>query len=321
MRLGLIGTGAIAARHLNCIGEASDEIEVVAHLSRTFTRSELASQRFGGKPYGEIDKFISEGRPDAVIVTVPPSQHGMIEHTLIDAGIPFLVEKPIGLALDVPETIAHSIAAKGLVTAVGYNWRSIDCLNLVKQQLALTPPRMMIGHFHIGTPQAPWWRFEAESGGQMVEQACHLIDLARHLVGDGEFLAATGHKGPLPGFDDGDIASASAALFRFGDRPCVVTATCVLPHGSGAELHLICDGCEMKISLQGLSIIRNGVEERITCRTNSYAAQNKRFFDAVQSDSPADVFCTYADALVTHRLSIAAGTAIRDRKQQYENFE
>src|SRR5690606_11797768 len=101
--------------------------------------------------YEDMDAFIAEGRPDAVIVTVPPGHHGAMEYTLIEAGIPFLVEKPIGLNMAVPQAISRAISAAGLVTAVGYNWRSLDILARVRQQLDLTPPRMVIGRFHTGT--------------------------------------------------------------------------------------------------------------------------------------------------------------------------
>ena len=43
---------------------------------------------------------------------------------------------------------------------------------------------MIVGEYHVGTPAARWWRRRAESGGQFVEQACHLVDLARVLAGE-----------------------------------------------------------------------------------------------------------------------------------------
>jgi len=311
MRLGMVGSGNIAFRHLAALREA-EEVEVVAHLSRTPARAEAAAAAFGGTGYDSLAAFLRGGRPDAVIVTVPPDQHGALELELIEAGVPFLVEKPLGIDRT-PEAIAERLAGTTLVTAAGYNWRALDTLDAVRRQLAATPPRMVLGRFHVGTPSAPWWRHEAQSGGQMLEQACHLVDLARHLCGTGELLAAAGHHGALPGFEDGDVAGTSAALFRFGGLPGVVTAAAVLPHGPGAELRLICEGCEIAVTLSGIEIAGNGETRRIEARANTYAVQNRAFLDAVRSHAPEAVLCTYADALATHRLCLEAAGRIRQR--------
>jgi len=311
VRLGIVGTGYFAGYHLGLLAETDPDTEVVAHLARSEAKAADAASRFGGKPYTSIADFIGDGKPDAVIVTVPPARHGEIEHALIEAGIPFLVEKPIGLDDAVPTSIVQAIARKGLVAAVGYNWRALDTLPAVRAQLEATPLRMVLGRFHGGTPGAPWWRFEAQSGGQMVEQACHVIDLARHIAGDGELLAAAGSFGPLPGFADGDVAGASAALFRLGGVPAVVTATAVLPSGPGPELRLICEGCEIAITLSGVDIIKGTERSRIETATNCYVNQNRAFFAAVRSGDAAAVTCTYDDALITHRLTLEVAAQVR----------
>jgi myo-inositol 2-dehydrogenase/D-chiro-inositol 1-dehydrogenase len=310
MRLGVIGAGAIAARHLAVIPEADSGVEIVAHLSRRLERAAAAADRFGGAAFADLDAFLAEGRPDAVLITVPPAEHGMVERALIRARIPFLVEKPIGIDIETPDEIAGSIAAD-LVVAAGYNWRALDTLDEVRRLLAETPARMVLGRFHGGTPAASWWRFEAMSGGQMLEQACHLVDLARHLLGDGKLIGATGSYGALPQFSDGDIAGTSAALLNFSGVPGVITATALLPGGPGPELRLICLGREIVITLAGIDIVEGGQTRRIESRSSSYLRQDRRFFAAVRSGRVDDVYCGYADALSTHRLCLAIQGAIQ----------
>jgi predicted dehydrogenase len=43
---------------------------------------------------------------------------------------------------------------------------------------------MFIGQFHCNALHADWWRERARSGGQMVEQLIHIVDLARHQLGE-----------------------------------------------------------------------------------------------------------------------------------------
>ena len=311
MRLGVVGAGGIAARHLQALEEDGlGGVEVGAHLARGAERAAKAAARFGGAAFTDIANFIAEGRPDAVLVTLPPAEHGAVERALIEARIPMLVEKPIGLDLATPLEIAEGIEAQGLVAAAGYNWRALDTLDHVRQLLADTPAQMVMARFHIGTPATPWWRMQSQSGGQMLEQACHLIDLARHLVGEGEVLGAAGAFGRLPEFADGDVAGTSAALLRFGAVPGVVTATCLLPGGPGAELRLICTGREIAITLAGVSVTARGETRLLESRSSSYARQNRRFFEAVETGNREAVFCTYADAVGTHRLCLAIAEAI-----------
>ena len=311
MRLGIVGAGGIAARHLSALEQdGGGGVTVVAHLGRGLERAAVAAARFGGTAYTDIDAFIAKGRPDVVLVTLPPAEHGPVERALMAARIPMLIEKPIGLNLATPLELAESIEASGLVAAAGYNWRALDTLDQVRELLAETPAQMVLGRFHIGTPATPWWRVHARSGGQMLEQACHLIDLARHLVGEGDMLGAAGSFARLPEFSDGDVAGTSTALLRFGGVPGVVTATCLLPGGPGAELRLICAGREIVITLAGVTVTTNGVATTLESRSSSYARQNRRFFEAVRTGKRDAVFCTYADAVRTHRLCLEITEAI-----------
>jgi hypothetical protein len=57
---------------------------------------------------------------DAVYVCIPPFAHGEPELDLIRRGIPFFVEKPVSLGLDVAEEIAAAVSKAKLITGVGY---------------------------------------------------------------------------------------------------------------------------------------------------------------------------------------------------------
>lgn len=310
IRLGVIGVGAIAARHLTVLAEADEEVDVVAHLGRRAETINVAVQRFGGTGYLDVDQFISSGL-DAALITVPPSQHGVIEHALIKARVPFLAEKPIALDAETAIAIADAAERSGVLVAAGYNWRALDKMETVRRLIAVNPVRIAIGRFHIGTPSAPWWRQQAESGGQILEQACHLVDLCRSLLGEADLLGATGTHGPLPEFEDGDVAGTSAALLRFAHGvPGVITATCVLPGSSAVELRLICNALEIVITLAGVEIIAGGESVHHAAVGSSYARQDRAFYAAVRSGEKLGVYSSYADALKTHHMCLHIAHAV-----------
>ncbi|HEY4201258.1 MAG TPA: Gfo/Idh/MocA family oxidoreductase [Devosiaceae bacterium] len=311
LRLGMIGTGKFAARHLGLLAETDPDVTVVAHLGRHADNATAAAARFGGKAYADLDSFISEGRPDAVIMTVPPAAHGATELALAKARIPFLVEKPVGLDLTTIGTIAEAIDRAGMPVAIGFNWRAADFLPALREELLLHTPRMLMGRWHGGTPDTPWWRMEALSGGQFVEQAIHIVDLARALVGDAELLGATGSRAPLPDYADGDVSGAGAALVRFRTgAPGVFTATCLLPNMGGADLTLIADKAQIVVRQHGFTVEADGETIEHKAEESAYVRQNRAFFAAVRSGNATGLFCTYADGLGTHALCLGIRDAI-----------
>ena len=72
-----------------------------------------------------------------------------------------------------------AIAERGLVVAVGYHLRSLEQLPEVRARLADNPARLVTARWNDATPPPAWWRREVDGGGQVIEQATHLYDLAR----------------------------------------------------------------------------------------------------------------------------------------------
>ena len=126
MRIGFVGTGAIARRHLMALRTLSGPIVIACHLATTGEKANAAVHEWGGVGFIDPEEFLQEGKPDAVFITVPPHQHGPIESILIERNIPFLVEKPLSADRKTAEAIAAGLRSRGLVTAVGYQWRALN---------------------------------------------------------------------------------------------------------------------------------------------------------------------------------------------------
>ena len=152
----------------------------------------------GAVAYDDPERMLDEQRPDVVYVAVPPSASVAICLAVVARGIPFLVEKPLA-ATDAtgPARVAAAITDRGLVVAVGYHLRSLETLPEVRARLAANPARLVTARWNDGTPAPAWWRREVDGGGQVIEQATHLYDLARLLVGEAEVVgAASLHETP-----------------------------------------------------------------------------------------------------------------------------
>lgn len=189
MRIAMVGAGGIARRHLGVLIQEPG-VEIAAHTGGGTMSATENARVFGGTAYQDLKSMLEAEPIDAAWVCVPPGSHGEIERALISREIPFLVEKPLAADDDSPEVLAKEIAASGLPVAVGYHFRALDTLDELRETVAANGPRMVIGAWHGSMPGVPWWRKQALSGGQTIEQATHLFDLARFLVGDAEVMAA-----------------------------------------------------------------------------------------------------------------------------------
>ncbi len=301
MKIAFVGTGKIAYRHLAVLTTLPD-VEVVGHTSPTPAHVEAAVTQWGGRGYPTLDLLLDNETIDAVWVTVPPGEHGAIERRLLDRGIPFLVEKPLALDRQTADDIAKIVETQQAITAVGYNLRALDTIPAVRRTLAEYPAHMVIATYHGSTPATPWWRRQGQSGGQVVEQATHLLDLARYLVGEAQVISSVSARHMRPQYPDSDIADVNTALLKFANTPGVFSTTCLLSASSDVRLQFISEGLTITVTMAQVTYDYGHERHEFKARTNSYREQNRAFMDAVRQDDPSLVYCTYADALKTHHL-------------------
>jgi predicted dehydrogenase len=178
MRVGILGTGGIAARHAAAAQAAG--LTLVAACGRDAEKTDTFAGRFRMNPYTEFGRMLAEASLDILIVALPPHAHGGQVEAAAAAGVHLLVEKPI--ALDLARADLMVAASAGVTAACGFMYRHGDA---VRHWDALDHGRVghFAGSFHCNALHAPWWRERDKSGGQMVEQLIHIVDLARHALG------------------------------------------------------------------------------------------------------------------------------------------
>lgn len=311
VKIGFVGAGGIAHRHAGVLANMED-VRICAVADADPGRAgELAAQH-GAQVFGDAEAMIAAGGLDAVFVCVPPFAHGPIEQAILAAGLPFLVEKPVSLDLDEATRIADAVDARGLVTAVGYHWRWLDSLDAVETALAGRRPRLVSGYWLDSTPPVEWWWQQALSGGQMVEQATHLVDLARYLCGDVTQAFGLAEHTARPAFPKLDVATASTASLRFADGAIGnFAATCLLGWNHRVGLHLFGDGFAVEITDHDVMIDTGAGRPVTPNHSDPVWRQDRAFVEAVMGRENT-IRCTYRDALETLRVVDAIARSARD---------
>lgn len=305
-RIGFIGAGGVAARHARALSMMPD-----ARLISVTDADPLRAQEFATtyrvRSVPDVRALLDSG-VNAVYVCVPPFAHGRIETAITDAGFAMFVEKPLGLNARVAGKIARAVNEAGVVTAVGHHWRYSATLQTAGRLLTGRPVRLVCGGWLDKVPPVPWWTRLEKSGGQIIEQAVHVLDLARTLVGEVNEVHAMG-SGRRP---DADIDCATAAILRFeGGAIGTFAATCQLAWKHRAGLEVYADELALTITEESL-VVRDvhGVRRQTVDPERAKVAADRAFVEAVLGNRKS-VLVPYDEALRTHRLACMVAASAR----------
>lgn len=310
LRLGFVGAGGIAHRHFGVL-ETFQDVEIRGVADPDPARAAAAAERTGARAFAGEAEMLDALELDALWICVPPFAHGAPERAAIAAELPFFVEKPVSLDADLAREIDAAVAAAGLVTAVGYHWRYLDTVDEARRLLAGNPAHLMSGYWLDQTPPPDWWRRTDRSGGQMVEQATHVIDLARFLAGDVvEVFGLAAHRDRAD-FPGADVATASTAALRFASGAIAnLSATCLLRWTHRVGLHVFADGLALELSEHDIMVdVGRGRPVR-GAEGDPVWRQDRAFLDAVMGGENR-IRTSYAEAVRTHLVALAIAQSAR----------
>jgi myo-inositol 2-dehydrogenase/D-chiro-inositol 1-dehydrogenase len=307
VRVGLIGAGSVGARHARTLA-GFDDVEIVGIADAVPGAAEALAAELSLPAVENPDRLLAE-RPDGIWLCVPPFAHGALELDVIRAGLPFFVEKPLAADLAVAEQVARAVAAAGFPTATGYHWRHLDTVARAADVLAGRPPRLVAVNWQDKVPPPAWWRTAALSGGQVVEQATHVLDLARLLAGEVAEVRAAAASSSDP---DRDVPDATTAVLRFVSGAVgTLAATCTPAVKGRAGLDLAADAVLVELTETSLRVTTGDGVEEAEPTVDARTAVDRAFVDVLRGDPAPPGLVDTAEALRTHRLACAVAESAR----------
>jgi predicted dehydrogenase len=307
VRVGLVGAGAVGERHARTLAGFPD-VDLVVICDPVAAVGEALAGQLGVPCVDRLESLL-RARPDAVWVCVPPFAHGEPEAALIRADLPFFVEKPLAADLPAAERVAAAVASAGLPTATGYHWRHLDTVERARAALTGRLVRLVDARWWGTTPPPAWWPEESLSGGQIVEQATHVLDLVRVLAGEvAEVIAGAAPSSA----ERRDVPDATAAVLRLHSGAVgTVSTACVLPTLTEAGLDVAADGVSVHVTETSLRVRTRAGEDRAEPSVDARRAVDRAFVDVLNGGPVAPGLVDVAEALRTHRLACAVAEATR----------
>ncbi|MDQ0089760.1 putative dehydrogenase [Paenibacillus anaericanus] len=309
LNVGIIGTGWFSKVHGDILA-GTEGVQVAAICGTSLEKAqEMASRYSGARSFSVLSDMLDALKLDAVYICVPPMSHGEIEGELIERGIPFFVEKPLGMNLDVPVGILDKLSKKPLINSVGYHFRYQESIQWLRELLQGRTIGMALGTWMGDMPGVAWWRRQEGSGGQFIEQTTHVVDLLRYTAGEvTEVYAAYGNRVVQDKYENVNVPDIGTVTLKLKSGAVAnISNTCILPSGVGsAGLSLYTDSGILDWNSNRLEVVEQGVKTAYTNGNNAYAAETEAFIHALRSGDTSRILSDYADAVKTQRVTFAA---------------
>lgn len=308
LKIGIIGCGHISGTHIKCLKTIGDN-RIVAVADVNKANAEQRAAEIGGSPsvYDQPLELIEKEELDALFICVPPFAHGEIEKAALAKNLPMMIEKPVGPNFAATKELAELIP-DSLPVSIAYNWRYIPNLERIREMISEKQPILYNAEWKEQMADADWWHKRAMSGGALVDQASHLLDMGIYLCGPVKKVLSvvTRRDCPQPG---GDIPDMILATWEFANgthgRILHTCALNQLKHRIGFDVMF--PKVEAKLERVGdLEIISEGDLEtspgnynKWLCNIDSYVDEDRIFLDAVRSGDNSKIRCTFKDAANT----------------------
>ena len=198
VKFGIIGTGAIAAKHAEAIQNAVNA-ELVAVFDLVADRAKAFADRFGVRASSSFEEFLADPEVQAVTIATPTGIHGKVAVPAARAGKHILCEKPLDVTVEKADEIINACHAHGVILSAVFQSRFIQNVELIRQAIAAG----RFGRIVLAGAQCKWFRTQEyydsatwrgtwalDGGGALMNQSIHSIDLLLYLNGDVDEVVA-----------------------------------------------------------------------------------------------------------------------------------
>lgn len=265
--VGLGWMGRLHARSYRGVPERYPELRVdprpvVAADPHEHTRQAAVDHLGFGEASADWREVLVRPDVDVVSICAPNHLHREIALAAAEAGKHFWIEKPMGVGVADSEAIARAATERGLVTAVGFNYRHAPAIAHARELIRsgelgrVTNVRAWLLADYAASPDAPLtWRYERALAGSGVvgDLLSHGADLVQYLAGRITEVTATtstviserpiptrlgvGHGGHEAGEERGPVENEdhAAALLRLESGAVGTIEASRVAHGPRAE--------------------------------------------------------------------------------------
>ncbi len=186
LAIGIIGAGNMGRHHHGAVTNYGAKV-VAVHDTRLAAARELATHADTELATTALDAFF-EVEMDGVVITTPPPIRFEPIQMACDRGIPMMVEKPPALNMVEGQKCLACIEKADVIAAVGFQLRYHPLYERLKALIASETVHLVrtvcTVDYYLSFRMSPWFLQYEISGGPLPEQAVHVLDCARFVMGN-----------------------------------------------------------------------------------------------------------------------------------------
>ncbi|GIW93932.1 MAG: hypothetical protein KatS3mg110_1973 [Pirellulaceae bacterium] len=324
LRIGLIGCGKISRTHREAMKRQADAA-FVAFCDTDFAKAQQAASEDAGAAYSDVDRMLDEQALDGVIICTPP----MFRTELIEAaarrGLPILCEKPPANSLEMARRTQEIISQYNALVSVGFLFRYYPLVDRLKALIRDRPVAYVrsryLGHV-VNNPvfeQTKTWYLRKDlSGGPILDQAIHVLDLVRYLFGDVQKVSAQGAFRIRPSDTINTAEDTVTVQFTTCSGVLVSHSHCWGHYRwvdelevTGAEFSFVLD-----LNAQRLRGVDGPEEIELNDTTNGFEQEQSAWLEAIRTGNRSLVRSTYEDAVKSLALCLAINRSMESQQAE-----
>ena len=263
MKVGLIGTGAIAHKHAEAYAELG--YELVAVSNRGEEKGRAYAEQYGAEFVADWQALVGRADLDYVDVCTFPDSHLAIVQECAARGRAVLLQKPMDITLEACRKMIRLAKDADICLGVVSQHRFDDSTIFLKKALEdgrLGRLLQADGYTKWHRPQSYYDRsgkgtWAVEGGGALINQGIHTLDVLMYLAGRTKTIAANWHLAAAHEMEAEDVVNA-LLTFESGATGVIQAATAFWPgYSERIELH----GTKGSATIEGDKLVRWDVQD------------------------------------------------------------
>lgn len=314
VRVGMIGVGGIAGKHVSSLCERNDA-DIVAMMDPSVEQLDQMKKNFPGiqsvKTFSDYEEMIDTMDLDAAIICSPHTFHFDQIMDCLDAGLDVLTEKPMVCTIDHAQAVMEKEQETGCKVAVAYQRHCLGAFQYIRNAIKSGDAGEVQ---YVSALQAQAWlhltkgtwrqKEELSCGGQLNDSGSHLIDIILWMTG----VAVDEVSAEVDNFGtEVDINSAVNMKFRNGALGTLSVIGNYPASGMYEDITIICEDWSFFLRQGEDLLVKTGLEgeqHRISDFQYGAASTTDNFIDAIRGD--AEVLAPSVCGLRTIELTEAA---------------
>lgn len=255
LKIGITGAGVMGNRHQDRIADYGAQV-VAVHDVHLPAAQELGSRGDAKIATDDLERFF-DVEMDGLVITTPPPVRLEPVRRACERGIHLMIEKPPALNMTEGRACLAHIEEAGVIAAVSFQLRYASIYERLKELLADETVHLVhtacLVNYYLSFRMSPWFLQRHISGGPIAEQAIHILDCTRFIMGNVKPIQAhaIGAKNMAPDRTEFDAENALQMMYELDNGVFGTHMNHCGTERGGFELEVIGPHLRLRADAQG----------------------------------------------------------------------